>query len=152
MTNTTPTETELRDACLDLAHKVCATCLEGKCVLADKPCKQVLLNADYTIADGGINCDWFLEAVLPTDEDLHRTIKSLIEADRDMWDDDKDDDDDEDDEANSSDAIVNLRKCNECGRWFMPSGNRQQRCRECGTKSRHSSNAAAHRRMYWRDK
>ena len=49
-----------------LAHEECANCHAGNCVLTDERCH--IINTHYqSVQDGAIDCDYFLEVVLPAD-------------------------------------------------------------------------------------
>ena len=145
MTDNSNAEFILRKRCLELALALCANCdEEGNCLWTNTPCKTTLMNRKYMIADGALDCDWFMTAVLPSDAELHRTICAMIDAERDMG-------------RNGAESAVvpdaaKLRQCMDCGKLFTPAGNRQMRCAACRIKAKQKSNAAVHRHRYWEKK
>ena len=54
-----------------LARKECYNCVNGNCLLLDdgEPCRCVQLISRY-----GINCNYFLNAVLPAEKELYEEI------------------------------------------------------------------------------
>lgn len=54
-----------------LARRECCNCVVGNCLLLDygEECKCVQLISRY-----GINCNYFLKAVLPADKELYEEI------------------------------------------------------------------------------
>ena len=54
-----------------LARKECCNCVNGNCLLLDdgEPCRCVQLISRY-----GINCNYFLKAVLPAEKILYEEI------------------------------------------------------------------------------
>ena len=54
-----------------LARSKCCNCVDGNCLLLDdgEECKCVQLISRY-----GINCNYFLKAVLPADKELYEEI------------------------------------------------------------------------------
>ena len=54
-----------------LARKECCNCVNGNCLLLDdgQPCRCVQLISRY-----GINCNYFLKAVLPAEKELYEEI------------------------------------------------------------------------------
>ena len=54
-----------------LARKECCNCVNGNCLLLDdgEPCRCVQLISRY-----GINCNYFLNAVLPAEKELYEEI------------------------------------------------------------------------------
>ena len=54
-----------------LARRKCCNCVDGNCLLLDdgEPCRCVQIISRY-----GINCNYFLKAVLPTEKDLYEEI------------------------------------------------------------------------------
>lgn len=54
-----------------LACKECCNCVNGNCLLLDdgEPCRCVQLISRY-----GINCNYFLKAVLPAEKELYEEI------------------------------------------------------------------------------
>ena len=54
-----------------LAHRECCNCVDGNCLLLDdgESCRCVQLIPRY-----GINCNYFLKAVLPAEKELYEEI------------------------------------------------------------------------------
>ena len=54
-----------------LARRECCNCVDGNCLLLDdgEPCRCVQLISRY-----GINCTYFLKAVLPAEKELNEEI------------------------------------------------------------------------------
>ena len=54
-----------------LARRMCCNCVDGNCLLLDdgEECKCVQLISRY-----GINCNYYLKAVLPADKELYEEI------------------------------------------------------------------------------
>ena len=54
-----------------LARRECCNCVDGNCLLLDdgEPCRCVQLISRY-----GINCNYFLKAVLPVEKELYEEI------------------------------------------------------------------------------
>lgn len=64
---------QIMKRCVNLAKAECANCYGKDCVPKDRRCH--LVNARYpTIAEGALDCDWFLEAVLPLDKELCKEV------------------------------------------------------------------------------
>lgn len=119
-----------------LAQRECANYDNGTCLLpmyggnqscyevkyTDPPCS--VLSDRYNITDGAIACDWFLEAVLPLDKELHKEVWQMLYANV---------------LRNESDTLRNEsghiisghRKCGRCGKVYLPNNNRQQYCTAC---------------------
>ena len=56
-----------------LAHEECANYHAGNCALTDERCH--IINTNYqSVQDGAIDCDYFLEVVLPADWDLQDLV------------------------------------------------------------------------------
>ena len=101
-----------------LAKDECANYMQGNCLLTEKRCH--LINPNYpSIHDGAIDCDYFLECVLPASWELNDLIAYALWYD--------DDDDEEDDAALPS----NLKLCAECQKPFVFTNNRQKYCTAC---------------------
>ncbi len=105
--------------------------------MADRPCESLLVNPVYRIEDGAINCEWFIDAVLPLDPELNETIGGLINRVRDLYD---------------ADRPPILLQCADCGKYFTPHSNRQKRCKACAGEAKRRNNAAIKRLSYWNEK
>ena len=97
-----------------LARGECANYSYGNCLLTDERCH--LVNPNYeSIHDGAIDCDYFLECVLPADWDLNDLVSYAL------W----------YDEEDEQDLPSNMRRCEECRKPFVMTGNRQKYCNTC---------------------
>ena len=106
---------------MKLAVHECANYDNGYCLEQDTNCKAIL--PQYTVHDGAIGCDYFLEAVLPADEELHRLMMTLVYRDEYApW-------ITVHEAADSQSAI--LKQCVICGKVFLPKSNRQRFCSCC---------------------
>ena len=143
MLNNNHNETELTRRCVNLAKQQCANCENGYCLYNDCPCDRILVNDQYSIADGRIGCGWFIAVVLPLDVELNDIVTRLVFAERDLY---EDEDDEEPDEA------PRLKSCKDCGKLFLPNCNRQIRCIECARQAEKKANAKNHRLHYWQAK
>ena len=56
-----------------LAHEECTNCHAGCCALTDERCHIISLN-DPSAQDGAIDCDYFLENVLPAGWDVQDLV------------------------------------------------------------------------------
>ncbi len=82
--------------------------------MTDERCH--LVNPNYeSIHDGAIDCDYFLECVLPADWDLNDLVSYAL------W----------YDEEDEEDLPSNMRRCEECQKPFVMTGNRQKYCNAC---------------------
>ena len=97
-----------------LAHKECCNYIDGRCILHGN-CG--VINSRYpTIRDGAINCDYFLECVLPIDPELNKAVWVELLRDEDM-------------------ASPRERICALCGQPFLPNSSTHKYCSRC--KPRH---------------
>lgn len=95
-----------------LARRECANYQDGICLPEDRPCH--VLHPVYTkIHDGAIDCDWFLEAVMPLDQELTKAVWQEILRE----------------EGSSGES---LKECVCCHKPFLPASNRQRYCEACG--------------------
>ena len=93
-----------------LAHGECCNYIGGKCI-EDEEC--TIINPRYsTIHDGAIDCDYFLECVLPINPELNRIIWTELLREEDV-------------------IPPNERTCAWCGGAFVPNSGRQQYCPHC---------------------
>jgi len=93
-----------------LAHKECCNYVDGKCVY-DHNC--YVINPRYpTVHDGAIDCDYFLESVLPLEPELKKNVWAELLHDEDM-------------------TLPPEKNCARCGQPFVPGSNRQQYCAHC---------------------
>ncbi len=134
-------ELELRTACAALAKRKCATYKNGQCLEADCLCIDRLFSKKYTIAEGGIDCDWFWDAILRGEPGLRNAVfRAMDELDEESL----------RDEQAAPTPTVRARRCTDCGQLYFPTANNQIRCPACGQAARRKRNAASHRRRYWR--
>jgi len=87
--------------------------LHGKECIWDE-CRCHLINPKWdTIAEGMIDCDWFMRAVLPRDKELEKMIwQNLTGAD--------------------GPARSRYRLCERCHNSYLPNSPRQKFCKSCG--------------------
>lgn len=103
---------EIIRQCKSLAQNECANYYDRLCLLEDHPCH--VINSRYaTIHDGAIDCDWFMEAVLPGYAELSKLVRHELLSE-------------------TVSAASGLRKCERCGESFIPSSPRQKYCVVCG--------------------
>ena len=94
-----------------LTQKECANYADGACVPEDCPCH--LINPAYkTIHDGAIDCDWFVQVVLPLQPELLTAYWHEIFREE-------------------GQAGTGWKECPRCHKPFVPGSNRQQYCAEC---------------------
>ena len=80
-----------------------------------------------------MNCDYFLEAVLPGNEDLHKRVLAEIRK------------------AVDEPVMDRTKKCMQCGKAFIPNGNRQKFCSPCGIEAQKQKRRERQRKKYWAD-
>ena len=74
------------------------------------------MKPDYeSIHDGAIDCDYFLECVLPADWDLNDLVSYAL------W----------YDEEDEEELPPNMKRCAECQKPFVYASNRQKYCNAC---------------------
>lgn len=112
--------------CKLLAAKECANYDNRLCLPEDRPCH--VINTRYaTIHDGAIDCDWFLEAVLPGSAELNRLVwHELLNE--------------------TVQPVSGTRKCERCGEPYVPASPRQKYCVPCGKAVRKRQNREKQRR------
>lgn len=97
-----------------LARDECANYSCGDCLMTDERCH--LVNPNYgSIHDGAIDCDYFLECVLPADWDLNDLVSYAL------WYDEEDEDE----------LPSTMKRCAECQKPFVFASNRQKYCNTC---------------------
>ena len=109
-----------------LVKAECANYDRGKCLETDEKCH--IINLRYkTIHDGAIDCDYFLERVLPWDWELADLISYAL------WVDDDSD----------SPKAPNPRRCGDCGKLFVPGSesSRQIYCKHCSEREKRKKHA-----------
>lgn len=113
-----------------LAHKECCNYIDGKCICHGN---FTVINPRYPpIHDGAIDCDYFLECVLPIDPELNRIVWGELLREEDM-------------------IRPDERSCICCGATFVPGSSRQQYCPHC--KPRHEQLRNRHKqRSYYQRK
>ena len=109
-----------------LARQECANWCEGTCLPEDCPCR-VIQPAYTTVHDGCINCDWFVQAVLPLHLELQPAYWHEIFREE-------------------GEAGEGWKECLRCHKPFVPGSNRQQYCAVCGEAVSRASNRERQRR------
>ena len=113
-----------------LAHEECANCHAGNCALTDERCH--IINTNYqSVQDGAIDCDYFLECVLPIDPELNQIIWAELLREEDV-------------------IRPNERTCAWCGGAFIPNSGRQQYCLHCKPLHERLRNRNKQRSYYYR--
>ena len=93
-----------------LAHKECCNYIDGGC-LERRLC--TVINPRYpSVQDGAIDCDYFLECVLPLDPELNKAVWAELLRDEDM-------------------APPRERVCALCGQPFLPNSSTHKYCSRC---------------------
>ena len=97
-----------------LAQDECANNMYGKCLLTDERCH--LIHPEYeSIHDGAIDCDYFLECVLPANWDLNDLVSyALWYA-----------------EEESEELPPNMKRCENCQNPYVPTHGKQKYCKSC---------------------
>ena len=113
-----------------LARDECANYKNGFCLETDKRCHLINKNYD-TVHDGTIDCDYFLECVLPADWDLNDLVAYAL------WYDDEDDED----------ALPSgMKRCEICDQPFTVMSNHQKYCHACSEVMTRRGNTERKRR------
>lgn len=113
------TNKEILRSIKKLAKEECANYDHGMCLLTDQRCH--VINPNYpTVHDGAVDCDYFLECVLPADWDLNDLVSYAI------W-------YDEDEPEKQPDG---MKRCEKCNQPFVPASNRQKYCHACSESVR----------------
>ena len=111
------TEKQIIKSIKALARGECANYQNGMCLETDQRCH--LINPRYdSIRDGMIDCDYFLECVLPADWDLNDLVSYAL------W----------YGEAEDECLPPDMRRCQDCQQPFVFTNNRQQFCPACDEK------------------
>ncbi|MBO2517716.1 MAG: hypothetical protein CW338_10710 [Clostridiales bacterium] len=106
-----------------LAQLECCNYDRGMCIETDERCH--LIHPDFdSIRDGAIDCDYFMDCVLPASWELDDLVNYAL------WYDDEDEEPD-------------YRACKICGKPFLPdeSAPHQLYCRECGERKKKRDHA-----------
>ena len=96
----------------------------------DCPCH--VLHPDYAITDGGIDCDYFLTAVLPSDKELNERVQAELYQ-------------------TGTTGSTLTKKCARCAKPFIPRGNRQQYCSTCAVEAKKEQRRARQIKKYRAD-
>ena len=112
-----------------LAHKECCNFINGACIFHGG---CAVINSRYpSIHDGAIDCDYFLECVLPISPDLNRAVWMELFREEDM-------------------IRPNEKTCACCGASFVPGSGRQQYCACCKPRHEQLRNRDKQRSYYQR--
>ena len=108
------TDNEIKKRIKHLARDECANYYRGKCLETDGPCH--VINPGYeSVRDGTVDCDYFMDYVLPADWELNDLVWYAI------WADEK--------------ATVlpdGMKECEICHMAFLPTHPKQKYCKGCG--------------------
>jgi len=97
-----------------LIKNECANYVNGDCALSLEGYPCVQLNSMLTLSDLGIFlCKYCRDAVMPLNKDLHAKLV----------------------------GGVRTKMCAECGKEFVPSGNRSKYCDKCAARKKRKQNA-----------
>ena len=122
-------EKELLRCIRNLAKAECANYQNKLCLLTDEPCH--IINPHYdSVHDGAIDCDYFLECVLPADWDMNDLVWYAIWCDE-----------DEPDEVPDG-----MRLCEYCQQPFVPANNKQKYCHSCKDEVKRKQSASRMRK------
>lgn len=119
------TDQEILKSIKALARHECANFRDGACLLTDRRCHLISPNYE-TVHDGAIDCDYFLECVLPADWDLNDLIAYAL------W---------YDDENEEDELPGHMKRCEQCQTPFVVTGNRQKYCGACAQERRRQQGA-----------
>lgn len=125
-------DTHIMRSIKQLARKECANYANGFCLPEDRPC-HVLSPTYKTIHDGAVDCDYFLFAVLPLEQELNTTVWHEIFRD----------------EANAGEG---WKECVRCHKPFIPASNRQRYCASCGASAKQARSREKQHRYRQRKK
>lgn len=109
-----------------LATKECANWCDGSCIPEDRPC-HVINPAYSTIYDGSVDCDWFVQAVLPLQPELRSAYWHEIFREE-------------------GQASEGWKECPRCHKPFVPGSNCQQYCADCAGVIARTKNRERQRR------
>lgn len=97
-----------------LARGECANYDRGNCLLTDERCH--LVNPNYeSIHDGAIDCDYFLDCVLPAEWNLNDLVSYAL------W----------YDEEDENPLPHGMKRCEICQNPFVPTHAKQKYCKGC---------------------
>lgn len=117
---------QLLRRCSNLARAECCNFHTKDCVVDDCHCH--LINPRYpTIAEGALDCDWFMEAVLPRDTELSRLVWQALTG-------------------QDGPSRNRGRLCEICRNSFIPTSHRQKYCISCGERMKHRRGLEKQRR------
>ena len=125
-------ENQIMRSIRQLARKECANYDNGICLPEDRPC-HVISPAYPTIHDGAVNCDYFLEAVMPLDKELNTAVWHEVLREEDQ-------------------AGEHWKECARCHKPFIPGSNRQRYCTACGAAAKQTRDREKQRRYRERQK
>ena len=92
------------------------------------------LHPTYAIADGGIDCDYYLAAVLPSDKELFDCVQTEIYR------------------GTINSPSLPTKKCVRCAKPFIPRSNRQRYCVMCAVEAEKKNHKKRQRKLYWKAK
>lgn len=101
-----------------LARNNCANYVSNICIESDKPCHY------FTAHGANISCDYFEQAVLPSEPLLEQEYKTAHGINY----------------VEDKPVTVNVGKCNRCGDEFVKGSNRALYCNPCKTEKQREHN------------
>jgi len=125
-----PMHSDMIKAIRAQAKNLCAAYRDGECLQDECTCH--VLHPKYAIKDGGIDCDYFLTAVLPSDSDLFDRVQAEIYQ-------------------TGLPPFAQVKKCTRCGKHFTPRSNRQMYCVACSVEEKKKNRRRRQHRKYWAD-
>ena len=125
-------ENQIQRSIRNLAQKECANYDNGICLPEDRPC-HVISPVYKTVYDGAIDCDYFLEAVLPLQPELNTAVWHELFREEDQ-------------------VSEGWKECARCHKPFLPGSNRQRYCTGCGAAEKQARSREKQRRYRERQK
>lgn len=108
---------QLQKRCTNLARAECCNLHGKECIQDD--CRCHLINPRYpAIAEGALDCDWFMEAVLPLEKELCKAVWQELTG-------------------QDGPSRNRGRLCEICRNSFIPTSPRQKYCSHCGEHMKH---------------
>ena len=110
-----------------LARGECANYAYGYCLLTDKGCPLVNPD-DESVHEGIIDCNYFMECVLPADWNMKDLVSYAL------W----------YDEEKEEELPQGMKRCDICQKPFIPAHPKQKYCEGCSEKVNHKKDCLRH--------